>query len=205
MNSVLGENLEGLHQPRENQRSAPQFAQNCVPEKQAALLNSVCEENLEDRRFALHDQELEYRRSAPQSAAIGKNKIRSLALPPTVLPSAPRSAQGACNDLETSITSSGSGESARKNWSTSGSCSTICGAGSSRVGKGAMSTICCMVRRCTRSCGPDTANSRSGRDPPGSSSWRLKSSGWGVGGVPDRGHVVHLASPHPRPGSPLAP
>ena len=44
MNSVLGENLEGLHQ-RRNQRSAPQSAQKCVPQKKAALLNSVREEN----------------------------------------------------------------------------------------------------------------------------------------------------------------
>ena len=41
MNSVLGENLEGLHQKRGNQRSAPQSAQKCVPQKKAALLNSV--------------------------------------------------------------------------------------------------------------------------------------------------------------------
>ena len=65
MNHVLEENLEGLHQPRENQQSAPQSAQKCVPEQQATLLNSVWEENLEDRRFALHDGELECRRSAP--------------------------------------------------------------------------------------------------------------------------------------------
>ena len=49
MNSVLGENLEGLH--REYQRSAPQSAQKCVPEKKAALLSR---ENLEDQHFALH-------------------------------------------------------------------------------------------------------------------------------------------------------
>ena len=79
MNSVLGENLEGLH--REYQRSAPQSAQKCVPEKHAALLNSVLEENLEDQRFALHYQELECRRSAPYVAAT-RNRIRSSALPP---------------------------------------------------------------------------------------------------------------------------
>ena len=76
--------------------------------------------------------------------------------------------------MGTSITSSGSGESARKKRSTAGSCSTICGAGSSRIGKGAMSTICCTVRRCTRSCGPDTANSRSGRDPAAGTSSTLR-------------------------------
>ena len=62
---AAGETLEGLHQPLENQRSAPQSAQNCVPEEQAALLSSVQEENLEDRKFALHDLELECQRSAP--------------------------------------------------------------------------------------------------------------------------------------------
>ena len=61
LDPVLGENLEGLHQThekREFQRSAPQSAQNCVHERPDALLNSVWEENLEDRRFALHDLEL---------------------------------------------------------------------------------------------------------------------------------------------------
>ena len=33
----VGENLEGRHQAHENQRSAPQSAQNYVPERQAAL------------------------------------------------------------------------------------------------------------------------------------------------------------------------
>ena len=89
MNSVLGENLGGLHQ-RRNQRSAPQSAQKCVPQKKAALLNSVREENLEDQRFALHDEELECRRSAPESAAIRKNRIRSSARPPAVPPAAAR-------------------------------------------------------------------------------------------------------------------
>ena len=69
MNSGLGENLEGLHQ--DYQRSAPQSAQKGVP---AALLKPVREENLEDRRFALHDHEPEGKRSAPESAATGKNR-----------------------------------------------------------------------------------------------------------------------------------
>ena len=71
---------------------------------------------------------------------------------------------------------------ARKKWRMSGNCSTICGAGSSSLGsKGTGSTICCTVRRCTRSCGPDKEGILSGRAPPGSSSM-LKRSGWGVGG-----------------------
>ena len=65
---------------------------------------------------------------------------------------------------------------------TSGSCSTICSTGSSRRGiRGTASTICCTVRRRSRSCGQDRVAILSGRDPPGSSSKRLKSSGWGVG------------------------
>ena len=36
-NTGLGENLEGRHQAHENPRFAPQSAQNCVPERQAAL------------------------------------------------------------------------------------------------------------------------------------------------------------------------
>ena len=55
MKSVLDENLEDLHLKRECQRSAPK----------EALLNSVLGENLEDQKFALHDQELECRRAAP--------------------------------------------------------------------------------------------------------------------------------------------
>ena len=43
-------------------------------------MNSVQGENLEDQRFALHDQEQEYRRSAPYRAA-ARNGIRSSALP----------------------------------------------------------------------------------------------------------------------------
>ena len=64
MNSVLGENLEGLHW--EYRRSAPQSAQKCVSwRKKASLWNSVWVENLEDLRVALHDEELEWPRSAP--------------------------------------------------------------------------------------------------------------------------------------------
>ena len=51
--------LKNLHQAHENPRSAPLSAQNCVPERNAALLNVVLGENLEDRLVALHDQELE--------------------------------------------------------------------------------------------------------------------------------------------------
>ena len=55
MNLAQSENLEDLHQKRECQRSAPK----------EALLNSVLGENLEDQQIALHDKELECRRSAP--------------------------------------------------------------------------------------------------------------------------------------------
>ena len=85
MNSDLGENLEGLH--REYLRSDPQSAQECVSQKNASLLNSVQGENLKDRKYALHDQELECQRSAPFVAAT-RNRIRSSALPPAVLPAA---------------------------------------------------------------------------------------------------------------------
>ena len=81
--------------------------------------------------------------------------------------------------LGTSITCSGTWKSNCLRTSTSWS--TIYGTGSSKVGKEAKSTICCTVRRCTRACGPDTADSWSGRTPPGSSS-KLKSSGWCVCG-----------------------
>ena len=87
MNSVLGENLEGLH--REYRRSAPQSAQKCVSEMNASLLNSVQEENLEDQKLALHDQELECQRGAPQSA-VTRNRTRSSALLPAVPPAACR-------------------------------------------------------------------------------------------------------------------
>ena len=40
-NPGLGENLEGRHQARESQRSAPQSAQKCVLQKKALMLNSV--------------------------------------------------------------------------------------------------------------------------------------------------------------------
>ena len=51
--------LKKLHQAHENPQSAPQSAQNCVPERKKTYLNSVLGENLEDRHVALHDQELE--------------------------------------------------------------------------------------------------------------------------------------------------
>ena len=55
--------------------------------------------------------------------------------------------------LGTSITCSGSGKGVSKNCARFSNCPTICGAGSSRVGKGTGSTICCTVRRCAHSCG----------------------------------------------------
>ena len=92
--------------------------------------------------------------------------------------------------------------SASKNWSTSGSCSTICGAGSSRNGtRGTASTMhgAPQIPLVRRGQGSDPVRPR----PVG---LRLKSSGWGVGGeVQDRRREVHLAPPHSCPGSPLAP
>ena len=102
--------------------------------------------------------------------------------------------------LGTSITCSATtGKSASKKCMTSGSCSTICGAGSSRIGnEGNASTICCTVRRRTRSCGPDRVAILSSRFPPGSSS-RLKSSGWGVGEDPGSSPCSSTRAPTPRP------
>ena len=58
--------------------------------------------------------------------------------------------------------------------------STICGLGTAREGTmGATSASCFMVCRCTRSCGPGGSARLAGRLPPGSSSYRLKSTGWG--------------------------
>ena len=133
-----------------------------------------------------------------------EGKTRSSALQPAVPPTAAREASFTSTGkiLGTSITCSGSSESARRKWRISGNCTTICGAGSSRVGN---EGFCCPVRRYARSCGPDTAGSRSGRPPPRSSSNdNSKSSGWGVG-VPDRGRVVQLVPPHPGPGIRLSP
>ena len=95
--------------------------------------------------------------------------------------------------LGTSITCSGTRTS--KATSNTNGRSTICGTGTSRAGNpGTASTIWSTVRRRSLSCGL-TSESRSGRAPPGSS-YRLKSSGWGMGGIPDRGRGVHLAPPH---------
>ena len=58
MSSVLGEKLGGLHQ-QGNQRSAPQSAQKCVPQKKTMLLNSVLGANLEDLPDHDDDEELE--------------------------------------------------------------------------------------------------------------------------------------------------
>ena len=67
MNSVLGENLDGLHQP-EKQRSAPHSAQKCVPKtKKKSQLNSVLGEDLEDAGH--HCAELEGQQSCSQSAS----------------------------------------------------------------------------------------------------------------------------------------
>ena len=71
-NLVLRENHEDVHL-KQGQRSAPQSAQKCVFWK-ATRLNAVLGENLEDQNLVLHHQELECRRSAPQSA-VTRNRI----------------------------------------------------------------------------------------------------------------------------------
>ena len=72
--------------------------------------------------------------------------------------------------LGTSITCSTSGNELSRIFSTFTGCSTTSGTGTSSKGRtGALSAICSTVCRCTRSCGPDTAKSRSGREPPSSS------------------------------------
>ena len=61
--------------------------------------------------------------------------------------------------LGTSISCSGTGRSTI--FSTSSNLSTSCGTGASSSGTtGTQSTVCSMVRRCTRSCGPDTSSRR---------------------------------------------
>ena len=175
---------------RRNQRSVPQSAQKCAPEKHAALLNSVREENLEDQRFALHDQELECRRSAPCSAAASKNRIRSSALQPVVSASCGSRTSGAHkNVLRQDLAHF---DNLLGNRSTSGSCSTICGAGSSRVGKGANKFL----------------RSGHGKQPvwprPAGLFFKAEELRLVCGGSLDRGGVVRLAPPHPGPGNRLS-
>ena len=182
MNSVLGENFGGLG----NQRSAPQSAQKCVPGNHAALLNSVWEENLEDQKFppprpgtgiSTFCSKVRCNREE-QDMIVGTSTSSSTIC---VSRTAVRMGTSSSKILGTSITCSGTGRSKSKKRMTSGRCSTICGTGSSRRGtRGTASTICCTVRRRSRSCGPDRVAILSGRAPPGSSSKRLKSSGWCV-------------------------
>ena len=69
-----------------------------------------------------------------------------------------------------------------ENFSTCTGCCTISGTRASSIGRtGALSAICSTVCRCTRSCGPDTAKSRSGRKPPSSRSWYRVPGSWEVG------------------------
>ena len=73
--------VQGQHQ-KKCQRSAPQSAQKCVPQK-ASLLNSILGKNLE--HAACHDyEELECRRSAPRSEERCAWETGLSALPPTV-------------------------------------------------------------------------------------------------------------------------
>ena len=77
MSSVLGENLEGLHQNHKKQRSAPQSAQKCVPKtRKKSQLNSVLGENLEDAEH--HCTELESQRSAPHVQGESLEDLRKL-------------------------------------------------------------------------------------------------------------------------------
>ena len=79
MNSVLGENLEGLH--RKNRRSEMRLCSAVEPVREKKTLKT--------QKRALHDQELECRPGAPQSA-VTRNRIRSSVPPPAVPPAAAR-------------------------------------------------------------------------------------------------------------------
>ena len=93
------------HHQEKCQRSAPQSAQKCVPQK-ASLLNSVLGENLE--RAACHDQEeLECQRSAPRCAWATTRSV----LLPTVPLTAAREGHGEQEILGTSMTCSAIGRS----------------------------------------------------------------------------------------------
>ena len=98
--------------------------------------------------------------------------------------------------MGTSITGSGTVESLSKNWSTSRSLSTVCGTGASRIctmgATRTRSVMCSMVCLWTRSCGRGGSARLAGRLPPGSSSYRLKSTGWGGGVV--RNLAVYFVS-----------
>ena len=115
--------------------------------------------------------------------------------------------------LGTSITCSTSGKELSRIFSTSTSCSTTSGTGASSIGRtGAPSAICSTVCRCTRSCGPDTAESRSGREPPSSGTltssrpWYRVTGSWEVGAsgiwpcASPRTHLPALAIVCPRGG-----
>ena len=159
MNSDLGENLEGLHQ--DCQRSAPQSAQKYVLEKKATLLHSVQEENLEGQNSALLQPRIGYdRRHFHQlfhQLRVTQNRTHRDVLR---------------KDLG-HFDGSGSVVSVPKNWSTSGSCSTVCGTGASRIctmgAQQTKSTMCSVVCRWTRSCGRGSARIP-GRNPAVSSS-----------------------------------
>ena len=98
--------------------------------------------------------------------------------PPTAPPSAWRREPREEEIWGTAITCSGTEVSRCLKASTS--CSPDCGTGTSRIcTMGAKSESCSTVCRCTRSCGLGGSPRQGGRDPPGSSSYRLKSSGWG--------------------------
>ena len=87
--------------------------------------------------------------------------------------------------------------------STATSWSSICGTVSSRIWTmGTTSQMCSTMCRRTRSCQPATPGRGAGRPQRSSSSNSWKSSGWGVGGHPDRHLAVLLALPLPGPGHP---
>ena len=124
-----------------------------------------------------------------QPARSRRRRVR--ARPPAVLPSA---AQGELRAagwrrgviLGASITCSGTTVSSGR--STSTSWSTVCGTRASRIcTMGTSSAGCSTVRRWIRSCGPGGSAKLAGLLPPGSSSYKLKSSVWGGGGFCRRG------------------
>ena len=150
-----------------------------------------------------HDhEELECPCSASQARAM-KNRIRSLALAPTVPPSAPGE-PGACENDGVKKRSWALGQPAQGCANRGpGTPPPACGTGASRIcTKGHASILCSTMCRSTLTC--DTGSvTDPGRQPPRSSS-RLKAPA-GEWGVPDRRRKVHLAPPLPCSGSLLAP
>ena len=159
MNCVLGENLESLH--RECQRSAPQSAQKCVPGKHAALLNPVQGKILKTGSSPSTTRnwnvDVLLRNPLQRRTRYDRRHFHQLFCQLRVSGKDVRTGTSSGRILGTSITCSRTVKSLSKNRSTSGSCSTNCGTGASRIctmgEQQTKSTMCSMVCRWTRSCG----------------------------------------------------